>query len=110
KNACQIAGLEVLKIINEPTSVALAYGYDKQLQQRVAIYDLGGGTFDITVLDINLDVFEVRATAGDTFLGGDDFDGRIMDYLINAFHEQTGIDLRKDRLALQKLKEHSEWA
>ncbi len=110
KDACAIAGLDVLKIINEPTAVALAYGYDKQLRQRVAVYDLGGGTFDITVLDINLDVFEVRSSAGDTFLGGDDFDHRIMDYLINAFYEQTGIDLRQERLAMQKLKEHSEWA
>lgn len=110
KDACRIAGLEVLRIINEPTAAALAYGYDQQLEQRVAIYDLGGGTFDITVLDIDHDVFEVRATAGDTFLGGDDFDLRIMDYLITAFHEQTGIDLRLDRAAMQKLKEHSEWA
>jgi len=110
KDAGRIAGLEVLKILNEPTAAALAYGYDKGLKQRVAIYDLGGGTFDITVLDIDKDVFEVRSTAGDTFLGGDDFDARIMDYLITAFHEQTGIDLRQDRMAMQKLKEHSEWA
>ena len=110
RDAARIAGLQVLKIINEPTAVALAYGYDKQLRQRVAVYDLGGGTFDITVLDINYDVFEVRATAGDTFLGGDDFDQRIMDHLIDAFREHTNIDLRKDRIALQKLKEHSEWA
>ncbi len=110
KDACRIAGLDVLRIINEPTAAALAYGYDRQLNQRIAIYDLGGGTFDITVLDINEDVFEVRSTAGDTFLGGDDFDSRIMDYLITAFHEQTGIDLRLDRTAMQKLKEHSEWA
>ena len=110
KDACRIAGLDVLKMINEPTAVALAYGYDKQMRNRVAVYDLGGGTFDVTVLDINLDVFEVRSTAGDTFLGGDDFDTRIMDYLIGAFYEQVGIDLRKDRVAMQKLKEHSEWA
>ncbi len=110
KDAAKIAGLEVLKIINEPTAVALAYGYDKQLRQRVAVYDLGGGTFDITVLDINLDVFEVRSSAGDTFLGGEDFDARIMDYLITAFFEQTGIDLRHEPIAMQKLKEHSEWA
>ncbi|MCA9560456.1 MAG: Hsp70 family protein [Myxococcales bacterium] len=110
KDACRIAGLDVLKIINEPTAVALAYGYDKQMRNRVAVYDLGGGTFDVTVLDINLDVFEVRSTAGDTFLGGDDFDARIMDYLIGAFYEQVGIDLRRDRQAMQKLKEHSEWA
>ncbi len=110
KDAGRIAGLEILKVLNEPTAAALAYGYDQALQQRVAIYDLGGGTFDITVLDINNDIFEVRSTAGDTFLGGDDFDGRIMDYLITAFNEQTGIDLRKDRMAMQKLKEHSEWA
>lgn len=110
RDAARIAGLQVLKIINEPTAVALAYGYDKQLRQRVAVYDLGGGTFDITVLDINYDVFEVRSTAGDTFLGGDDFDQRIMDHLIDAFRDHTGLDLRKDRVALQKLKEHSEWA
>ncbi len=110
KDACRIAGLDILKIINEPTAVALAYGFDKQLQQRVAIYDLGGGTFDVSILDINLDVFEVRSTAGDTFLGGDDFDTRIMEYLISAFHQQTHIDLREDRVAMQKLKEHSEWA
>ncbi len=109
KDAGRIAGLDVLKILNEPTAAALAYGYDKGLQQRVAVYDLGGGTFDITVLDINNDIFEVRSTAGDTFLGGDDFDARIMDYLITAFLEQTGIDLRHDRMAMQKLKEHAEW-
>lgn len=110
KDACEIAGLDVLKIINEPTAVALAYGYDQEYQQRVAIYDLGGGTFDITLLDINRDVFEVRSTAGDTFLGGDDFDRRIMDYLTGAFYQQTGIDLRQHPLAMQHLKEHSEWA
>ncbi|MCB9544645.1 MAG: Hsp70 family protein [Myxococcales bacterium] len=110
RDAARLAGLEVLKIINEPTAVALAYGYDKQLKQRVAVYDLGGGTFDVTILDINFDVFEVRSTAGDTFLGGDDFDRRIMDYLTDAFREQTNIDLRADRAAMQKLKEHSEWA
>lgn len=110
RDACRIAGLEVLKIINEPTSVALAYGYDKGLQQRLAIYDLGGGTFDMTVLDIDDDIFEVRATEGDTFLGGDDFDLRIMEYLTEAFGRQTGIDLKSDPAAMQKLKEHSEWA
>jgi molecular chaperone DnaK len=110
RDACRIAGLEVMKIINEPTAVALAYGYDQGLNQRLAVYDLGGGTFDVTVLDIAKDVFEVRATAGDTFLGGDDFDQRIMDYLSDAFGRQTGLDLRSDRVAMQKLKEHSEWA
>ncbi|MCB9522230.1 MAG: Hsp70 family protein [Myxococcales bacterium] len=110
RSACRIAGLEVLKIINEPTAVALAYGYDKGLRQRIAVYDLGGGTFDVTVLDINEDIFEVRSTEGDTFLGGDDFDQRIMDYLADAFHRQTGIDLKSDPVALQMLKEHSEWA
>ena len=110
KDAGRIAGLEVLRIINEPTAAALAYGLEKKDGKVIAVYDLGGGTFDITVLDIDNDVFEVRSTAGDTFLGGDDFDARIMDYLITAFHEQTGIDLRQDRMAMQKLKEHSEWA
>ncbi len=110
KDAARIAGLEVLKILKEPTAAALAYGYGKGLKQRVAVYDLGGGTFDMTVLDIDNDVFEVKSTSGDTFLGGDDFDARIIDFLSAAFREQTGIDLRQDRLAMQKLKEHSEWA
>jgi molecular chaperone DnaK len=110
KDAGRIAGLDVIKIINEPTAAALAYGYGESMRKRIAVYDLGGGTFDVTVLDIDEDVYEVRSTAGDTYLGGDDFDARIMDYLINAFKEQTGIDLRQDRSAMQKLKEHSEWA
>ena len=105
KDAGQIAGLEVLRIINEPTAAALAYGLDKQDGKTIAVYDLGGGTFDISVLEIGDGVFEVKSTNGDTFLGGEDFDAKIVDYLADEFKKQEGIDLRSDRLALQRLKE-----
>ncbi|NUB25212.1 molecular chaperone DnaK [Azospirillum brasilense] len=110
KDAGRIAGLEVLRIINEPTAAALTYGLEKKGQGKVAVYDLGGGTFDISVLDIGEGVFEVRATNGDTFLGGEDFDQRIIDYLADEFKKEQGIDLRNDRLALQRLKEAAEKA
>jgi molecular chaperone DnaK len=110
KDAGQIAGLEVLRIINEPTAAALAYGLDKKKDELVAVYDLGGGTFDISVLQLGEGVFEVKATNGDTHLGGDDFDARIMDWLIDEFKKDQGIDLRKDRMALQRLKEAAEKA
>lgn len=110
KDAGKIAGLEVLRIINEPTASSLAYGLDKKKNEIIAVYDLGGGTFDISILDVGDGVFQVRATSGDTFLGGDDFDLRIMDYLIEQFKKDNGIDLRNDRQALQRLKEASEKA
>ena len=110
KDAGKIAGLEVLRIINEPTASSLAYGLDKKKNEVIAVYDLGGGTFDISVLDVGDGVFQVRSTSGDTFLGGDDFDQRIMDYLADQFQKDNGVDLRKDRQALQRLKEASEKA
>ena len=110
KDAGQIAGLEVLRIINEPTAAALAYGLEKQDGKTIAVYDLGGGTFDISVLEIGDGVFEVKSTNGDTFLGGEDFDAKIVDYLADEFKKQEGIDLRGDRLALQRLKEGAERA
>jgi molecular chaperone DnaK len=110
KDAGRIAGLEVLRIINEPTAAALAYGLDKKQQGTIAVYDLGGGTFDISVLEIGDGVFEVKSTNGDTFLGGEDFDARIIDYLAAEFQKEQGIDLRKDKLALQRLKEAAEKA
>ncbi|MDT9599777.1 molecular chaperone DnaK [Sphingosinicella rhizophila] len=110
KDAGQIAGLEVLRIINEPTAAALAYGLDKQDGKTIAVYDLGGGTFDISVLEIGDGVFEVKATNGDTFLGGEDFDAKIVEYLADSFKKDEGIDLRGDRLALQRLKEAAEKA
>ena len=110
KDAGKIAGLEVLRIINEPTASSLAYGLDKKKNEIIAVYDLGGGTFDISILDVGDGVFQVRATSGDTFLGGDDFDLRIMDYLIEQFKKDNGIDLHGDRQALQRLKEASEKA
>ena len=111
KDAGRIAGLEVLRIINEPTAAALAYGTDKKAaSEQVAVYDLGGGTFDITILELNQGVFEVKATNGDTFLGGEDFDQRLIDYLAKRFQEANGIDLKKDRMALQRLKEAAERA
>jgi len=113
KDAGRIAGLEVLRIINEPTAAALAYGIDKQHTGKgeiLAVYDLGGGTFDITILELNQGVFEVKATNGDTFLGGEDFDQRVIDWLAKRFQDQTGIDLRQDRMALQRLKEAAERA
>ncbi len=110
KDAGKIAGLEVLRIINEPTASSLAYGLDKKKNEIIAVYDLGGGTFDISILDVGEGVFQVRSTSGDTFLGGDDFDQRIMDFLADEFQSENGIDLRKDRQALQRLKEAAEKA
>jgi molecular chaperone DnaK len=110
KDAGQIAGLEVLRIINEPTAAALAYGLEKQDGKTIAVYDLGGGTFDVSVLEIGDGVFEVKSTNGDTFLGGEDFDAKIVDWLAEEFKKQEGIDLRGDRLALQRLKEAAERA
>src|SRR5438034_486810 len=110
KDAGRIAGLEVLRIINEPTAAALAYGLEKKGTGTIAVYDLGGGTFDVSVLEIGDGVFEVKSTNGDTFLGGEDFDARIIDYLADEFRKEQGIDLRKDRLALQRLKEAAEKA
>ena len=110
KDAGKIAGLEVLRIINEPTAAALAYGLEKKEGKTISVYDLGGGTFDISVLEIGDGVFEVKSTNGDTFLGGEDFDMRIVDYLANEFKKESGIDLRGDKLALQRLKEAAEKA
>ena len=110
KDAGRIAGLEVLRIINEPTAAALAYGLDKKEAGTIAVYDLGGGTFDVSILEIGDGVFEVKSTNGDTFLGGEDFDMRIVDYLADEFKKEQGIDLRKDKLALQRLKEAAEKA
>jgi molecular chaperone DnaK len=110
KDAGKIAGLEVLRIINEPTASSLAYGLDRKEDETIAVYDLGGGTFDISILDVGEGVFEVKATNGDTFLGGDDFDQRIIDWVADEFHKNEGINLRADRQALQRLKEASEKA
>jgi molecular chaperone DnaK len=110
KDAGKIAGLEVLRIINEPTAAALAYGLDKKTAGTIAVYDLGGGTFDISILEIGDGVFEVKSTNGDTFLGGEDFDMRLVNYLADEFQKEQGIDLRKDKLALQRLKEAAEKA
>jgi len=110
KDAGRIAGLEVLRIINEPTAAALAYGLDKSKAGRIAVYDLGGGTFDISILELGDGVFEVKATNGDTFLGGEDFDKRVIEYLADEFKKDQGIDLRNDKLALQRLKEAAEKA
>lgn len=110
KDAGKIAGLEVLRIINEPTAAALAYGMDKKASGTIVVYDLGGGTFDVSVLEIGDGVFEVKATNGDTFLGGEDFDARIINYLADEFQKEQGIDLRNDKLALQRLKEAAEKA
>jgi molecular chaperone DnaK len=110
KDAGKIAGLEVLRIINEPTAAALAYGLEKNEGKKIAVYDLGGGTFDISILEIGDGVFEVKSTNGDTFLGGEDFDLRIVDYLADEFKKEQGVDLRKDKLALQRLKEEAEKA
>lgn len=109
-DAGKIAGLNVLRIINEPTAASLAYGLDKKKDERIAVYDLGGGTFDISILEIGEGVFEVKSTNGDTFLGGDDFDLRVMDWLVDEFKKNQGIDLRNDRMALQRLKEAAERA
>src|ERR687885_2449885 len=110
KDAGQIAGLEVLRIINEPTAASLAYGLDKKKDETIAVYDLGGGTFDISVLEIGDGVFEVIATNGDTHLGGDDFDQRVIEWICDEFKREQGIDLRQDRMALQRLKEAAEKA
>src|SRR6201747_2695016 len=110
KDAGKIAGLEVLRIINEPTAAALAYGLDKNDGKKIAVYDLGGGTFDVSILEIGDGVFEVKSTNGDTFLGGEDFDLRVVDYLADEFKKETSVDLRKDKLALQRLKEEAEKA
>ena len=110
KDAGKIAGLEVLRIINEPTAAALAYGLDKKQSGTIAVYDLGGGTFDVSILEIGDGVFEVKSTNGDTFLGGEDFDMRLVEYLAAEFKKEQGIDLTKDKLALQRLKEAAEKA
>ncbi len=110
KDAGKIAGLEVLRIINEPTAAALAYGLDKKAQSKIAVYDLGGGTFDVSILEIGDGVFEVKSTNGDTFLGGEDFDMRLVGYLADEFQKEQGINLRSDKLALQRLKEAAEKA
>jgi molecular chaperone DnaK len=110
KDAGRIAGLEVMRIINEPTASALAYGLDKKVDQKIAVYDLGGGTFDISILDVGEGVFQVLSTNGDTFLGGDDFDQRIINWIADEFKREQGIDLRSDRMALQRLKEAAEKA
>jgi molecular chaperone DnaK len=110
KDAGKIAGLEVLRIINEPTAAALAYGLEKSEGKKIAVYDLGGGTFDVSILEIGDGVFEVKSTNGDTFLGGEDFDLRVVDFLAEEFQKENGVDLRKDKLALQRLKEEAEKA
>ncbi|MGH7779445.1 MAG: molecular chaperone DnaK [Candidatus Binataceae bacterium] len=110
KDAGRIAGLNVLRIINEPTAASLAYGLDKKKDEKIAVFDLGGGTFDVSILELGEGVFEVKATNGDTFLGGEDFDQRVIDYLADEFKKDQGIDLRKDRMALQRLKEAAEKA
>src|SRR5216117_3108579 len=108
KDAGRIAGLEVIRIINEPTAASLSYGLDKKKDEKIAVYDLGGGTFDISVLEIGDGVFEVKATNGDTHLGGDDWDGRIMDWILDEFKKEHGMDLRKQPDALQRIKEEAE--
>ena len=108
KDAGRIAGLEVLRIINEPTAASLAYGLDKEESHKILVYDLGGGTFDVSLLEIGDGVFEVLATNGDTHLGGDDFDNRVIDYIADTFQRENGIDLKKDRMAFQRLKEAAE--
>src|SRR4051794_215917 len=110
RDAGKIAGLEVLRIINEPTAAALAYGLDHKANQLIAVYDLGGGTFDISILKLEDGLFEVLSTSGDTYLGGEDFDKRVMDWMIETFQRDTGIDLADDRMALQRLKEAAEKA
>jgi molecular chaperone DnaK len=110
KDAGKIAGLNVLRIINEPTAASLAYGIDSKKDEKIAVYDLGGGTFDISILEIGEGITEVKSTNGDTFLGGDDFDSRIIDWLVDEFKKEQGIDLRNDKMALQRLKESAEKA
>jgi len=110
KDAGKVAGLNVLRIINEPTAASLAYGLDKKKEEKIAVFDLGGGTFDISILEIGEGVFEVKATNGDTHLGGEDFDLRLIDYLADEFKKDQGIDIRNDKMALQRLKEAAEKA
>ena len=110
KDSGRIAGLNILRIINEPTAASLAYGLDKKKDEKIAVFDLGGGTFDISILELGDGVFEVKATNGDTFLGGEDFDQKVIEYLANEFKKDQGIDLRNDRMALQRLKEAAEKA
>src|SRR5579864_1639783 len=110
KEAGQIAGLEVLRIINEPTAAALAYGLDKDEEQTVLVFDLGGGTFDVSVLEISEGIFQVKSTSGNTHLGGDDWDQRVMDWLVKSFKDTDGVDLGNDKMALQRLKEAAEKA
>ncbi|MFZ5982096.1 MAG: Hsp70 family protein, partial [Patescibacteria group bacterium] len=110
KDAGEIAGLKVRRIINEPTAAALAYGFNKKKEEKIAVYDLGGGTFDISILEVGDDTVEVKSTNGDTFLGGDDFDERIINWILEEFKKQEGIDLSKDTLALQRIKESAEKA
>ena len=110
KDAGKIAGLNVLRIINEPTAASLAYGLDKKKDEKIAVFDLGGGTFDISILELGEGVFEVKSTNGDTHLGGEDFDQRLMDYICDEFQKEQGINLRKDRMALQRIKEAAEKA
>jgi len=110
KDAGKIAGLNVLRIINEPTAAALAYGLDKKKDEKIAVFDLGGGTFDVSILELGDGVFEVKSTNGDTFLGGEDFDQKIIDWIADEFKKDQGIDLRKDKMALQRLKEAAEKA
>jgi len=110
KDAGKIAGLEVLRIINEPTASSLAYGLDKKKNEMIVVYDLGGGTFDVSILEVGDGVFQVKSTSGDTFLGGDDYDQRVIDYLADEFKKENQIDLRQDRQALQRLKEAAEKA
>src|SRR5216683_1956102 len=110
KDAGQIAGLEVMRIVNEPTAAALAYGLDKKKDETIAVYDFGGGTFDISILEVGEGVVEVKSTNGDTHLGGDDIDKRVMDWIVEEFRKDQGIDLSKDRMALQRLKETAEKA
>ena len=110
KDAGRIAGLEVLRIINEPTAASLAYGLEKKTEATIAVFDLGGGTFDITILRLGEGVFEVLSTSGDTHLGGDDFDQRVMEWLVEEFRQETGVDLNQDRMALQRLREAAEKA
>jgi len=110
KDAGKIAGLNVLRIINEPTAAALAYGLDKKKEEKIAVFDLGGGTFDISILELGEGVFEVKSTNGDTFLGGEDFDQKVIDWIADEFKKDQGIDLRSDKMALQRLKEAAEKA
>src|SRR5690606_20322860 len=110
KDAGKIAGLEVLRIINEPTAASLAYGLDKEGDQTILVYDLGGGTFDVSIIELGVGVFEVKATSGNNNLGGDDFDQRIVNYLVAEFKKENGVDLSKDRMAMQRLRDAAEKA